>query len=347
MTRSTDDMPPALESLWRRMKLAYRMEPRLLSLSLAMTLFTALPQALVGLWLAILVDGVQSHDRTQVLIAALGLAASSTLLWYLQVVFDRVQRRFRDRVSIAMEEHVARLHATVATIAHQERREHLDRLEVLRRATFGLDHLFMSLFSTLGWILRLGIVVGLLATRVHPALVLLLVFALPTVVTATWRPGVERAIQERAAPDARLARHLFLLGTTAAPGKEVRVTGNGDDLVRARRAAWQRGNAPLARARWVTAWWNALAWAVFAGAYVVAIVYTATGLNGTPGQVVLVLVAGSQLSQYVASAVGELGFLRSIWLDISRRLMWLEDYAAVADSLGDGAPPVHLQQGNR
>jgi ATP-binding cassette subfamily B protein len=347
MTRSTDDMPPALESLWRMMKLAYRAEPRLLSLSLAMTLFTALPQALVGLWLAILVDGVQHHERTHILIAALGLAGSSTLLWYLQVVFDRVQRRFRDRVSIAMEEHVARLHATVATIAHQERREHLDRLEVLRRATFGLDHLFMSLFSTLGWILRLGIVVGLLATRVHPALALLLVFALPTVVTATWRPGVERAIQERAAPDARLARHLFQLGTTAAPGKEVRVTGNGDDLVRARRAAWQRGNAPLARARWVTAMWNALAWAVFAGAYVVAIIYTATGLNGTPGQVVLVLVAGSQLSQYVASAVGELGFLRSIWLDISRRLMWLEDYAAVAESRADGTPPDHLQRGIR
>jgi ATP-binding cassette, subfamily B, bacterial len=347
MTRSTDDLPPALESLWRMVKLAYRVEPRLLAVSLAMTLVTALPQALLGLWLAILVDGVADGSREKVLLAAMGLAVSATLLWYLQVVFDRVQRRFRDRVSIALESHVARLHATVATIAHQERREHLDRLEVLRRHTFGLDHLFMSLFSTLGWVLRLGIVVTLLATRVHPALVLLLVFALPTVVTATWRPGVERAIEDRAGPDARLARHLFVLGTTAAPGKEVRVTGNGEDLVRARRQAWLRWHAPLARARWVTAFWNALAWAVFAGAYVVAIVFTAAGLNGTPGQVVLVLVAGSQLSAYVASAVGELGFLRSIWLDISRRLIWLEDYAAAAESRADGTPPDHLQHGIR
>ena len=347
MTRSTDDLPPPIESLWRMMKLAYRVEPRLLSVSLAMTLFTALPQALIGLWLAILVDGVANHDRGQVLLASLGLALSSTLLWYLQVVFDRVQRRFRDRVSIAMESHVARLHATVATIAHQEQREHLDRLEVLRRHTFGLDHLFMSLFSTLGWVLRLGIVVTLLATRVDPVLALLLVFALPTVITATWRPGVERAVQDHAAPDARLARHLFVLGTTAAAGKEVRVTGNGNDLVRARTEAWRRGNTPLARARWVTAFWNSLAWAVFAGAYVVAIVYTAVALHGTPGQVVLALVAGSQLSQYVASAVGELGFLRSIWLDISRRLIWLEDYAAAAESRADGIPPDHLQQGIR
>ena len=347
MTRSTDDLPPPIESLWRMMKLAYRVEPRLLSVSLAMTLFTALPQALIGLWLAILVDGVSSHDRGQVLLAALGLALSSTLLWYLQVVFDRVQRRFRDRVSIAMESHVARLHATVATIAHQERREHLDRLEVLRRHTFGLDHLFMSLFSTLGWVLRLGIVVTLLATRVDPLLALLLVFALPTVLTATWRPGVERAVQDKAAPDARLARHLFVLGTTAAAGKEVRVTGNGDDLVRARREAWRRGNNPLARARWVTAFWNSLAWAVFAGAYVVAIVYTAAGLHGTPGQVVLVLVAGSRLSQYVGATVGEIGFLRGIWLDSSRRLVWLEDYAAAAESRADGIPPDRLHRGIR
>jgi ATP-binding cassette subfamily B protein len=347
MTRSTDDLPPPLESLWRMVRLAYHVEPRLLSVSLAMTLFTALPQALIGLWLAILVDGVDNDNRSHVMVAALGLALSSTLLWYLQVIFDRVQRRFRDRVSIAMEEHVARLHATVATIAHQERREHLDRLEVLRRGTFGLDHLFMSLFSTLGWVLRLGIVVTLLATQVDPALVLLLVFALPTVLTATWRPGVERGVQDRTAPDARLARHLFVLGTTAAPGKEVRVTGNGDDLVRARRAAWVRGNVPLARARWVTAFWNSLAWAVFAGAYVVAIVFTAVGLDGTPGQIVLVLVAGSQLSQYVASAVGELGFLRSIWLDISRRLIWLEDYAAAAESRADGTPPEQLAKGIR
>ena len=133
-------------------------------------------------------------------VAALGLALSATLLWWLQVVFDRLSRRFRDRVSIAMEAHVAELHATVATIAHQERREHMDRLEVLRRHTFGLDHLFMSLFSTLGWVLRLAIVEVLLMTQVHPALGLLVLFAVPTVVAATWRPGVEQAVRRAGGP---------------------------------------------------------------------------------------------------------------------------------------------------
>ena len=44
----------------------------------------------------------------------------------------------------------------------------------------------------------------------------------------------------------------------------------------------------------------------------------------------LVLAAGARLSAYIGATVGEIGFLRGIWLDGSRRLAWLEDYAAVA-----------------
>jgi ATP-binding cassette subfamily B protein len=310
-----------------------------------MTLAVALPQSLVGLWLALLVDGVNDGAETRVRVAAIGLALSATLLWWLQVVFDRLSRRFRDRVSIALEAHVAELHATVATIAHQERREHMDRLEVLRRHTFGLDHLFMSLFSTLGWVLRLAIVEVLLMTQVHPALGLLVLFAVPTVVAATWRPGIEQAVRRRVAQHERRARHLFVLGTTAPPGKELRVTGNGAALAERRRAEWQTLYRPMARAKWGTALWSSLAWAVFGLGYVGAVVFTATVIDASAGDVVLVLVVGSQLSQFVGAAVGELGFLRTIWLDISRRLIWLEDYAAAVDARSDGTPPTRLATG--
>src|SRR4029077_64523 len=173
-----------------------------------------------------------------------------------------VQRRFRDKVTIALEAHVARLQASVATIAHQERPDYLDRLAVLRDQVFVLDHMYMSLFSTCGWILRLAVTVGLLMS-IHPLLALLAVFALPTVLTSTWRPGVERAAEERGASANRLARHLFTIATTAPPGKEVRVTRIGGRLVRERRAAWDRWYRPVAAARWGGALWHALAWAIF------------------------------------------------------------------------------------
>jgi len=73
---------------------------------------------------------------------------------------------------------------------------------MLRNQVFVLDHMYMSVFSTLGWILRLGITMALLAS-IHPALMLLTVFAVPTVLTSTWRPAVERYAQERGAQSNR------------------------------------------------------------------------------------------------------------------------------------------------
>jgi ATP-binding cassette, subfamily B, bacterial len=264
-------------------------------------------------------------------------------------------------VTIALESHVARLQASVATIAHHERPEYLDRLSVLRNMVFVLDHLYMSLFSTCGWILRLGVTVALLAS-IHPALALLAVFALPTVLTSTWRPAVERVAQERGAQAGRLARHLFTTATTASPGKEVRVTGIGERLVRERRQAWERWYGPVATARWRSAAWHSLAWAVFGGAYVGAVVFVSSGLASSsqvlpgaalpgavvsPGAVLLVLAAGARLSAYVGATVGEIGFLRGIWMDGSRRLAWLEDYAASLDAAADLQAPVVVRDGIR
>ena len=242
-------------------------------------------------------------------------------------VSTRVQRRFRDKVTIALESHVATLLASIATIAHQERPEYLDRLSVLRNQVFMLDHMYMSLFSTCGWILRLGVTIALLVS-IHPALALLAFFALPPVFTSTWRPAVERNAYERGAPASRLARHLFDMATTAAAGKEVRVTGIADRLVRQRRQAWESGNRPIAAARWASAGWHTLAWAIFGAAYVGAIVFVVSGLGAPAGDVLLALAAGSRLSFYVGATVGEIGFLRGVWMDAARRLAWLEDYAA-------------------
>src|SRR5207247_5885595 len=127
---------------------------------------------------------------------------------------------------------------------------------------------------------------------IHPALALLAAFALPTVLTSAWRPGVERAVEERGASANRLARHPFDVATTAPPGQEVRVTGIGARLVAQRRAAWQRWYGPVARTRARSAVWHALAWAVFGAAYVGAMVFVGSVLAHPPGEGRRVLAAG-------------------------------------------------------
>jgi ATP-binding cassette, subfamily B, bacterial len=344
--RAIGPLPPALSSMWRLCKLGYRHEPRLMVAAFGLSQLAALPDALLALWLMLLGKGLLEHRPGMVLGAAIGLGVSAAATWFLRTVSTRVQRRFRDRVTIALESHVARLQASVATIAHQERPEYLDRLSMLRNQVFVLDHMYMSLFSTLGWILRLGVTMTLLAS-IHPALILLTVFAIPTVLTSTWRPEVERSAQERGAQTNRLARHLFTLATTAPPGKEVRVTGIGERLVTERRAAWERWYGPVAAARRGSAWWHALAWAIFGFAYVGAVMFVSSGLGAPASQVLLVLAAGARLSAYIGATVGEIGFLRGFWMDGSRRLAWLEDYAASVAASGDLLVPTALHRGVR
>jgi len=343
---SPDALPAGLSSMLRALKRAHQAGPRLLAVSFTLALLAALPDALLALWMKLLADGVLERRHGLVIGAAVGLGASAAATWFLKVLSDRTQRRFRDRVAVALESHVANLQASVASIAHHERPEYLDRLAMLRDQVFVLDHMYMSVFATCGWILRLGVTIALLVS-IHPALALLAVFALPTVLTSTWRPGVERVVEERVASMNRLARHLFTVATTAAPGKEVRVTRIGDRLVRQRRETWERWYGPVARARWGSALWHTLGWAIFGAAYVVAVVFVSSRPAATVGQVLLVLAAGARLSAYLGATVGEIGFLRGFWLEGSRRLAWLEDYAASLGEHADAPAPRQLIEGIR
>ncbi len=125
--RKDDELPPALRSMWRLCKLGYQHEPALMSVAFGLALLAALPEAMLALGFAILANAVEDGDASRIrwILLLLGVAAVAT--WFLTTVSARVQRRFRDRVTIALESHVARLQASVSTIAHHERPEHLDR----------------------------------------------------------------------------------------------------------------------------------------------------------------------------------------------------------------------------
>ena len=341
-----DRLPPALASMWRLCRLGFRYEPALMGVAFVLALAAALPDALLAVWFKLLGEGFIEHKDGLLRFAVVALAVSVVATWLLQTISTRLQRRFRDKVTIALESHVARLQASIATIAHQERPEYLDRLSVLREQIFTLDHMYMSVFSTAGWILRLGVTVGLLAT-VNPVLVTLVLFAIPTVAATSWRPVVERTAQERSAHADRLARHVFGLSTTASSGKELRVLGIGGALAARRRASWERWYGPVASARTRSSVWYAAGWAVFALAYVGAIVLVAAGPKASPAAAILVLAAGARLSSYVGATVSEIGFLRGIWMDGARRLAWLEDYASAVTQQADLPAPDSISAGIR
>ncbi len=181
---------------------------------------------------------------------------------------------------------------------------------------------------------------------IHWTLALLVVAALPTVLTSGWRPGVERRVQEEVAQHQRRAQHYYRLTTTAPSARELRVLGLGERVATARRTSWEAWYAPTTAVRWGSALWYTLAWTAFGLGFVAAVVWVTNGLDASVADVLLVLAAGGRLSGYVGATVGEIGFLRGVWLDGSRRLAWLEDYAA-DQRTGDLAPPGRLDAGIR
>ena len=89
--------------------------------ALVLSQLAALPDALLALWLMLLGKGVLEHRPGMVRGAAIGLGVSTAATWFLRTISTRVQRRFRDKVTIALESHVARLQASIATIAWQKK----------------------------------------------------------------------------------------------------------------------------------------------------------------------------------------------------------------------------------
>ena len=324
----TDDLPPALSSMWRLCKLGYRHEPRLMLAAFVLSLLAALPDALLALWLELLGEGVLEHRPRLVRAAAIGLGVSAAATWFLRTVSTRVQRRFRDKVTIALESHVARLQASVAT-HRAPRAARLPRSArgAARPGVRARPHVHVAVLD-----LRLdpaarrdGRAARLDPSGARPARGLRAADRADVDVAA----GVERAAQERGAQANRLARHLFTIATTAPPGKEVRVTGHR--RAPRRPSGARRGSAGTGRsrrragARRCGTRWRGRSSAAPTSARSCS---SRPGSARPPGDVLLVLAAGARLSAYIGATVGEIGFLRGFWMDGSRRLAWLEDYAA-------------------
>ncbi|MCG6495352.1 ABC transporter ATP-binding protein [Kitasatospora sp. A2-31] len=345
-TKAADPLPSSVRALARSLRLGYQASPLLIVVAFGTTVAAAAPDALFAAGLAALLHGVLTQDDGRILAAALLLGALATGSWLLGIVSDRANRRFADRAAVYVESHVARLQSAVTTLEHHERPEHADRISVLRNHAGALSYLYQELFGTVGVLVRLAITL-LLLMSVDPLLGLLGVLAVPGVLVSGWRSGVDKKAEEAGAQHERRARHLFTLATSAAAGKEIRVAGVQRWLHDARHDAWNRRYRPLARSRWTTAVWQAASHALFGAAFVLAVAHVAGGSGSAAADSLLLLTAGSRLAQYVGQTVTQTQFYRTIWLDVSRRLTWLEDLAAADRAAADLPVPARLTEGIR
>src|SRR5215469_1698585 len=96
-----DRLPPALSSMWRLCRLGFSYEPALMGVSFVLALLAAVPDALLAVWFKLLGEGLLNRDAALLWFAIIALAVSTVATWLLQTVSTRLQRRFRDKVTIA------------------------------------------------------------------------------------------------------------------------------------------------------------------------------------------------------------------------------------------------------
>ncbi len=293
----------------------------------------------IGLLFKVLADGVVSGDRTPVLVAAVLLAVAGTFQnaggrYVLLLVAD-----IHDRATLAMNCDLMRLCGRTPGLEHHERPDYLDRMALLRDDTRILADALRQAIVALVLVVRV-VTTALLLSSVHPALLFLPAFSLPSLWTGARSRRIVQQARESSAAHGRLLDHFLGLSTGAAGGAEARIFGIGPEISHRARAMWDERAAVIAGAQLRASLLQSAGWGVFAVGYAAAIVWAVLrALDGdaTAGDVLLVVVLAAQVNGQVGQSVTLLGSS----LDAARsvdRWLWLQDYTAAADAgAGNGS----------
>ena len=192
-----------------------------------------LPARAIGLKL--LTDGAVASSLPQALTGVLlvvGLTALSRLMYWASF---NIRIRLRENTQMYLDAHIMDLTAGIPGLEHHERPEYLDNVELVRAERWALANPFNPISWSLASIFQVGSIFALLGS-VHPALMLLPLGGIPSILaTLHWQSAQTRLRESQAEPNRQL-RHLQDLTTDPAAAKEVRVFGLSKLLLHHRRA---------------------------------------------------------------------------------------------------------------
>jgi len=276
----------------------------------------------------LLVDAALAGSPRRGLIAAavLSLTAGAGLivaLYYIDLLFAVVEK-----AGAALDKRLMRLMGGIAGLAHHERPEYLDRLELLREQRAELAWMTNATAGVLRVAVQLTASAILLA-RLQPLLLLLPLVGVVSFALGKRARDLQQGALEETTEAERLRKHLFAQATSAAVGKELRVFGLADTLRERHHAAAGAVMGARDRADWRGAGLQAVDALIYGLAYAGAIgLVLARAIRGeaSPGDVVLAAGLAAGLNGIVTTAVGYGTHFLSV-LRAAQRYLWLEDYA--------------------
>jgi len=294
---------------------------------------TTLPFDLAGgvmqaLALKAMADAAAGRNLRDSVAAGLLLAVVTCGRSVASTAWFAARMRLGEQTGMLMQRRLGELTAAIPTIEHLERPDYLRKLDLVRQDVGSLADLFAMLVRHASQIGRLAVTVGLL-TALHPALCVLPLFGIPSLFASGKAQGITRRLEEAVAEHRRLEVHLQSLAWDEGPGKEVRVFGLSDELLkrhaRTRAAVDQHADRETLKATLVVS----LGWLVFAVGFVGAIAFVvaeAAAGRSTVGDVVLALTLAGQANGSAANMAGAVGWATRS-LGVAGRYVWLTEYA--------------------
>ncbi|MEY2469845.1 MAG: ATP-binding cassette, subfamily bacterial [Actinomycetota bacterium] len=326
---------------WVLVVAAFQADPARATVNLAMSVVEPVSGVISALWMRNLIDAVVDHNQNRATNAALVLGISALAGVTAGWGSFNINMVLREKVGELMDRRVMELAMAVPGLEHHERSDYLDEIEILRTQRDQLSSSVQALVMNIGMLFRVGGTVGLLAA-LHPALVLLPLFGIPSLLTAATAERRRQKLLEQVAEPMRVTRHLLETATTAGPAKELRLFGLGPVLVARHRKLWGELDAMQDRTARQAGVLSAAGWSVFglgfAGALAL-VAHRAISGQASPGDVVLAMTLAGQVNGQVAGVVQLVTWLMS-GLKTVGRYLWLVDYAADANmAIEDEAPP--------
>jgi ATP-binding cassette subfamily B protein len=275
-----------------------------------------------------LVDRAIAGDRWGIAwTVAVGAAAFGVTALGQRVRFS-LQLYLTERVKLRLGRDLQRLDAGMPTLGHLRDPEYLDRLTSVRQGSWVLAESFWA--AVAAGAAALSLIVSLwLLFDVNPALVLVVLFAVPLMI-ATHRAGkVVRAARDACSQDIRLEQRLHELCFAEEPAKELRSSCAGVVLHGRALALWDRIVRAEARGRLAGAAWELGGWCVYAAGVFGAMWLVGLAIirgEATIGDGVLVLSLAGQLQTQLGHVIRTAGQLADAG-HAGEHYRWLTSYA--------------------
>jgi ATP-binding cassette subfamily B protein len=310
--------------------LSLRIDRRRTYVLIGLVLVTALSVPLFALGTKAFVNAAAAGNENRAMV----LGALVGVLWIASVAIGHLVRpvafELGDLNGVAFDAELIGLGGGSAGLEHLENPEYANRLELARSEGGDLWLGMLFLASLAGLVLQLVVTMVLLAT-VRPVLLLLPLFAIPSMIGGRWAQAHVDGVKERTAETARMSRHLLTLLTQAGPAKEIRVFGLGEELRRRQRAAWDASTEEISRAELQAAAVRSGGQLVFVIGYVVALVLVVqeaiSGGGQTVGAVLFTAILASQITIQTSTIVLLTNSMQSMMRAVDG-LNWLRAAAA-------------------